>query len=82
MGRTGIGIAPLEGYVPSDSDIDTTGNGTSYYGFVDKEGNWYIQKITANTESIRYIKGTKINDYATQWANRLALSYDYFDVIF
>ncbi len=55
------------------SDIDDP-----YYGYLDKDGNWYIMKMDGI--SARYSRGD--SDYATNWANRLSLTYDYFDAIF
>ncbi len=57
------------------SDIDPSG----YYGYVDKNANWYIQQTTTTT--IRYIKGTS-GGYLTNWGNRATLTYDYFYNIF
>ena len=61
------------------SDIDDAGD-PQYYGFLDKYGNWYILQMTDTTA--RYTKGDTYSDYATNWANRVSLSYDYFHVVF
>ncbi|HHD92284.1 MAG TPA: hypothetical protein ENL06_01500 [Candidatus Portnoybacteria bacterium] len=58
------------------SDIDDSS--PAYYGFVDKDGNWYIMK--EDTGTYRYCKGT--TDYSTNWSNRASLTYDYYDNIF
>lgn len=65
----------LQNYKLTDID-DTTA--TEYYGYTDKDGNWYIKKVTSS--AIRFIKGT--SDYTTNWTGRAALSYDYFYSIF
>lgn len=67
---------PLDAYVIADKD-ETIG-GTSYYGYVDATGNWYIQKET--TTSTTFISGT--SNYTTNWTNRAALSYDTFNNVF
>ena len=55
------------------SDIDDSGT-TKYFGFTDKDGNWFIMSLTA-TEA-RYVKGT--SGYTTNWTGRAGLTYDYF----
>ena len=59
------------------TDIDDAGS-TKYFGFTDKDGNWFIMSLTA-TEA-RYIKGASA--YTTSWTGRAALVYDYFYNIF
>ena len=60
------------------SDIDSTG--PNYYGFIDKDGAWYIIKEDTTALSYRYCKGT--SDYSSNWDNRATLTYDYFDAVF
>jgi len=50
----------------------------AYYGFIDTEGNWYIQKITAGAST--YSRGT--SNFATNWTGRAALTYYTFDQAF
>lgn len=57
--------------------LDTSGS-TMYFGFVDKDGSWYIMRLTDTTGL--YVKGS--SDYPTNWGNRGTLSYDTFDVVF
>jgi len=60
------------------SDLDTGGS-KEYYGYTDKDGNWYILELTAATA--RYCKGK--GDYATHWGKRnTELIYDYFYNVF
>lgn len=67
----------LDKYQPSDE----TNTGTvDYYGFVDRNGNWYIQKYDYDNGTIRYIKGS--SDYITNWNNKSSLSYKYFYDVF
>ena len=69
--------------LPSDlpeymiSDIDEAGV-TAYYGFLDRNGSWYIMEVTATT--VRFIAGT--SDYATNWTGRSDLEYGYFNAVF
>lgn len=72
-------ISDLAEYKIADKDDDASPN---YYGFTDKDGNWYILKetISAGADTYRYIKGT--SDYMTNWTGRAGLSYDYYYNIF
>lgn len=69
-------------YKPADTDEETT---TQYFGFTDRDGNWYILKmipVATKSSSFRYIRGSNNSSYATAWTNRESLSYDYFHVSF
>jgi hypothetical protein len=59
------------------TDIDPT-DGNSYFGYVDKDGQWYIMNLTATTA--RYVKGT--SGYEAAWGGRGGLNYDYFNNVF
>lgn len=61
------------------NDIDDAGTPV-YYGFTDKDENWYILEENSLNNTYRYAKGA--NDYATNWTARAGLSYDYFYNIF
>ena len=74
---TPIIIDSLDHYKPSDAD-ETTAN--KYYGFLDKDGNWYIMKNDTSANSYRYAKGS--GSYSTNWTGRAGLTYGYFDVVF
>lgn len=51
----------------------------SYYGFVNKNGNWYIMQDTNG--SYRYVKGN--NDFVGNWATHAVREdYGYFNAIF
>lgn len=67
---------PTDGYEVNDVD-DTTY--PSYYGFVDKDGNWYITQEDSGG-AFRYVRGA--TDYSTNWTNRATQSYDYFSSVF
>lgn len=57
-----------------------TSSDPQYVGYLDKDGNWYIKKITDSTGVVEYVKGA--SGYATAWTNRASQSYDTFDAIF
>jgi hypothetical protein len=59
------------------TDMDPT-EGDSYFGYVDKDGAWYIMHLTAS--EARYIKGD--SNYTTAWTGKDLLVYDYFYQIF
>ncbi len=67
---------PTDGY--EITEIDDTSS-PSYYGFLKKNGNWYIMKEDS-TGAYRYSKGTSL--FTTNWTNRASLTYDYFNSIF
>lgn len=70
--------ADLGHYRISDQAVGTT----SYYGYVDKDGNWFIMKsvITGAVTNYTYARGT--TDYATNWTGRAGLSYSNFATCF
>ena len=72
-------LNPLDVYSISDKDDDASPN---YFGFLDKDGNWYILKetISAGNDTYRYTKG--VSDYATNWTNRASLTYQNFNAVF
>ena len=78
---TGVAIDPAEKQ-PTDgytiTEVDDAGT-TSYYGFLHKNGAWYITKEDSSG-SYRYAKGASL--FATNWTGRALLSYDYFDNVF
>ncbi|MDP3703389.1 MAG: hypothetical protein Q8R78_03285 [Candidatus Omnitrophota bacterium] len=70
--------AGKEGYLPVDSDATSP----NYYGFQNKEGEWYIMKetITGSTTTYRYAKGG--SGYAGNWTLRADLTYALVSVTF
>lgn len=68
----------LEGIFPEYkiSDIDDAST-PQYFGYVDKNGQWYIMEMTSTT--VRYAQGIK--DYVANWNDRVYLVYDYFNNI-
>lgn len=67
---------PTDGY--NITEIDDSGADT-YYGYINKDGAWYIQKEAASG-AYRYTKGA--SDFTTSWTGRTGLTYDYFNVVF
>jgi hypothetical protein len=65
---------PFSKYKCSDLEEDVT----SYYGFIDASGNWFIMQVTST--AIRFCKGT--SSYSTNWTGRAGLTYGYYDAIF
>ena len=63
-------------YKLSDIDDEVTAAGTTYLGYLDKDGAWYISKITAT--AVTYVAGSSGYD----WSNRASESYVSFDSAF
>lgn len=66
---------PTDGYKISQLDDSTP----SYYGFIRKDGAWFIMKEESNGD-YRYTKGA--SSFSTNWTDRASLTYGYFDAIF
>ncbi|MFC1600645.1 hypothetical protein ACFL25_01040, partial [Patescibacteria group bacterium] len=67
---------PTDSYIISEIDESYV----SFYGFINKEGGWYIMKEDPDVGSFRYTKGE--TDFTTNWAEREKLNYDYYHNIF
>lgn len=76
-GSSGAIYDTLDQYKISDGDEAGT---TKYYGFVDKDGNWYILKNDTTANSYRYTKGS--GSYSAAWTARASKTYNTYDVIF
>lgn len=65
------------------SDIDDA-DPTKYYGFLKKDGGYYILEEDTVAKTYRYYKGSSGYDIAVTgaWATRVSQTYDYFNVIF
>jgi hypothetical protein len=73
---------PTDGYKISKID-DTSSDTYAYYGFVDQNGQWYIQRETTSgvdTGDFLYKKGT--SNFSSGWSTRADPTYDYFDSVF
>jgi len=68
---------PTLKYLISDTDAADT---VKYYGFLDKDGNWYIMQEDTSAGTYRYTKGSA--DYATNWTDRASLTYELFSEVF
>ena len=70
---------PTDGY--NITEIDDSGVDT-YYGYVNKDGAWYIQK-ELSTGAYRYTKGSSdFTNATTGWPNKTNLTYNYFNEVF
>lgn len=62
-----VSFSLLQGFIATDTDINA---GTSYYGFIDTEGNWYIMRgVTAGVET-HYDFDVGTSGYSTAWTAR------------
>jgi hypothetical protein len=81
--KEGVQIDPAEKSPTDGYALTELADGvTSYYGYVDKNGNWYILKEDA-LGHYRYAKGT--TDFSSNWDNRAdedLITYDTFDHVF
>lgn len=66
---------PTDGYVISEIDDSSP----AYYGYLDKDGNWYIIKENIDG-TFRYVKGS--GNFSSYWNSRTSLTYDYFNNVF
>jgi len=66
---------PLPSYIITDQEVGAT----SYYGYQNRGGSYYIMQAvtTGATVAYRYYKGAAGVSYATAWAGRAALTYSY-----
>lgn len=64
-------------YYPSDEDV---AGDIQYFGYLNAEGEWYIQEYNVSAGTFRYATGTE--DYSTNWTNRVALTYKLFNRVF
>lgn len=75
-------ISAISSIIQTDykiSDMDTSSD-PSYFGYIDKDGNWYITELTESTGEVRYCKGS--SDYSTNWTSRASLTYDLYNNVF
>lgn len=76
----------LQGLQASDQAIKSTDANVAYYGFVNREGAWYIQEQTrigsgvGSTMTYRYAQGTA--NFDTNWGIREDLTYARWDTTF
>ena len=65
----------FNGYILADYEDSSN---PIYLGKLNKNGNWYIEKIDQTAKTMRYVKGD--SDYPTNWTNRATLTYDYITI--
>ena len=63
-------------------DVSITGftGAYYYYGYLNSNGGWIIQRYEIATGAWRYIHGN--SDYSTAWGGKASLSYAYYNQIF
>lgn len=78
---SGTQIDPAEEHPTDGYEITQIDDASSpaYYGFLKKNGYWYIMKEDSSG-NYRYVKGT--TSFTTNWSDRASLTYDYFNSIF
>jgi len=66
----------IEGYYMSDQDVSMSG--TSYYGFITKDGAYYLMKsiVTGTETAFTYSSGT--SGYTTAWIARATEAFQNF----
>ena len=79
----GVAIDPAESQPTDGYAITNIDDGSpSYYGYLNKNGAWYIMKEDSDLGNYRYAKGAV--DFTINWGNRKTdqVTYGYFDDIF
>jgi hypothetical protein len=71
-----------DGYKVNDQANHTGNDNITYFGFLNKFGEWFIMKQTTSgtTVSFRFAKGNSA--YTTAWTARESQTFDYIDVTF
>lgn len=67
---------PTDGYNIAEIDDSLT----SFYGFINRNGAWYVMRKDPDTDSFRYNRGD--SNFSNSWTNRENLKYDYFSNVF
>lgn len=67
---------PTDGYNICEIDDDVV----SFYGYINKDGSWFVMRVDNDTGSFRYTKGN--SNFPLNWTSRKDLSYDYYSNIF
>lgn len=65
-------LDPLASFYICDGD---GASATTYYGYCNAGGGWYILKTDTVAGTYRYAAGE--SDYPTAWTNRASLNYYY-----
>ena len=69
-------LSPLDGYHISDQEV---GN-TSYFGYLNKDGAWYVQKAVRTSAVTNYTYKAGASGY--DWSARASGTYASFDTTF
>lgn len=73
---------PTDGYEIAQID-DTSSSDYAWYGFVNKNGAWYItQEDLLGADAGTYLYAAGTTDFATSWTGRSGLTYATFDTTF
>ena len=77
--------AKLAGYKIANQQAKAADADITYYGYIDRLGNWYIMKRDgsdggAGVITFTFIKGSTL--YSTNWTARESLTYAAFDTTF
>lgn len=64
------------------SDQDNAGSGVFYFGYLAREGEWYIMKQDGSSNPTTYTYAKGDSDYSTAWTNRTTQTYVRFDTTF
>lgn len=72
--RVSNSLDPVEGYYISDQEVGST----SYYGYLNKDGNYYIQRGIQVGAEINYTYSSGSSGYVAAWANRAFEVYQNF----
>lgn len=75
--------AIVDGYRVADQLPKGSDPNTIYFGYVDKEGNWYIERNDSTAGTWRFARGkASVTSYVAAWAGREGLTYGYFYAVF
>lgn len=72
--------ADFSGFRSSDRATKTGVAAVTYWGFLNRFGDYYIMEQNTAAGTWRYFYGR--GSYTTAWSQRESLDYDYFDAIF
>ena len=69
------------------NDIEELNTGTSYLGFEDSDGNWFVRKIDESASPATHQYAALSNNstrttYSLGWTNRATLTYADYSVVF
>lgn len=69
-------IAVMDRFYPANADES---GDPAYYGYIARDGSWYIQKIISESEYL-YVFGS--SDYTGAWSDRDLLTYQLYNLAF